>query len=163
MVALSSRNVPGYAGSDGGVLWDKRYKIYKVCQRARSKFAGARVLSRSHACMLCVQEFSAEYQGQPWVQEFQEKLIRHSSSLEAICKLSKAATDEFEDFRLAAACAKKRRVDGSEATTPLPSATSSPQKQLRAGAAPADEDDASAASRTPTRERGSCGSSRRRA
>ena len=133
----------------------ERYKIYKVCQRARSKFAGARVLSRSHACMLCVQEFSAEYQGQPWVQEFQEKLIKHSSSLEAICKLSKAATDEFEDFRLAAAaCAKKRRVDGSEATTPSPSAPSSPQKQLRAGAAPADEDDASAASRTPTRERG---------
>ena len=31
MVALSSQNVSGYAGSDGGVFWEKRYKIYKVC------------------------------------------------------------------------------------------------------------------------------------
>ena len=31
MVALSCQNVPGYAGSDGGVFWEKRYKIYKVC------------------------------------------------------------------------------------------------------------------------------------
>ena len=31
MVALSSKNVPGYAGSDGGVFWEKRYKKYQVC------------------------------------------------------------------------------------------------------------------------------------
>ena len=123
-------------------------------------------MSPTHACTLCVQEYRADLEGQPWVQELQEKMIKHSANLVVLSSMQ-AAPDELDNFRLATeAAAKKKRQrraeeNDSEGTTPAASVQSSPHK--RAGAAAAggaaaddDDDDASssrAAGRTPPRER----------
>ena len=124
-------------------------------------------MSPTHACSLCVQEYRADFEGQPWVQELQEKMIKHSANLEVLSRMQ-AAPDELDNFRLAAEAAKKKRARGdedndSEGTTPAASLQSSPQKRASAAAtggaaADDDDDDASssrAAGRTPPRDRSS--------
>ena len=125
-------------------------------------------MSPTHACSLCVQEYRADFEGQPWVQELQEKMIKHSANLEVLSRMQ-AAPDELDNFRLAteAAAKKKKRQRGaedndSEGTTPAAIVQSSPQKRASAaaagGAAADDDDDAPsshAAGRTPPRDRSS--------
>ena len=110
-----------------------------------------------------MQEYRDWCEGQPWVQELQEKLIKHATNLEAICRVSNSAPDDLDEFRRAMAAAvrkKRQRVpedNDSEASTPAPSAASSPQRSTGAaaagGAAATDGDDAPPASRIPTRSR----------
>ena len=113
-------------------------------------------MSPTHACSLCVQEYRADFEGQPWVQELQEKMIKHSANLEVLSRMASKA-----------AAKKKKRARGdedndSECTTPAASLQSSPQKRAGAaaagGAAADDDDDAPsshAAGRTPPRDRSS--------
>ena len=123
-------------------------------------------MSPTHACSLCVQEYRADFEGQPWVQELQEKMIKHSANLEVLSRMQ-AEPDELDNFRRAAEADKEKRPRGDEdndsaGTTPAGSLQSSPQKRAGAaaagGAAADDDDDAPsshAAGRTPPRDRSS--------
>ena len=63
----------------------------------------------THACSLCVQEYRADFEGQPWVQELQEKMIKHSE-----CTTPAASLQSSPQKRAGAAAAGGAAADDDD-------------------------------------------------